>query len=370
MKKIVIIIPNLGGGGAERVITTIIHYLNRNLWSLTLIVVQDSNSVYGNSIPRDVEYIELHSSRVRFAIPKIISILWKIKPDIVFSTLSHLNLALALVRSILPNRTSFVARETSIVTYMNKHNKYPRLTTWLYRAFYSNLDFIICQSNHMAVDLIDNFNVSKGKIRIIFNPVDINRVYELANSSIVYSDNMIKWSNIENIKLLSVGRMSPEKGFDILIRAIHLCRDLPIKLLIVGSGPCFEELSKLVHNLGISEIVALEKFTENPYPLMALADGFILSSHFEGFPNAVLEAATLGTPIIATPAPGGLFDIIENIKGCHLAAGINSEDLARELRTWCGTARKRLERNCTSKFNAIEIVSQYEEVFFESLINV
>jgi glycosyltransferase involved in cell wall biosynthesis len=219
----------------------------------------------------------------------------------------------------------------------------------------------------MASDLIENFNVSTNKIKIIFNPVDISRIKTLATSTVSLNKLTSDWRNYSGIKLLAAGRLSPEKGFDILIDAIYLCRDLPIKLLILGSGPHFNKLSDQVFELGLSELIIFEHFVENPYPFMALADGFVLSSHFEGFPNAVLEAATLGTPIIATPAPGGLFDIVNYVDGCHLASEINSDALAKTLRLWCNSSRERLYVNCTSRFNAPEIVAQYESVFFEAL---
>ncbi len=368
-KNIYILIPNLGGGGAERVVTTVTQHLNRELWSITLVVVQDNDSVYRQAIPSDVSYINLRISRVRYALPKIISILWKRRPDIVFSTLGHLNLAIAIVRKFLPREVIFIARESSIVSYMNLQHRYPRALSWLYRKFYSNFDIIICQSHLMAKDLVDNFDAPPEKIKIINNPVDIPRIRRLSEAPIIADTIFNNWRNYSGVRLLAVGRMAPEKGFDILINAIHQCRDLPLKLLILGSGHLFKELSDMVFRLNLSDIVTIHEFVDNPYPLMAVADGFVSSSHFEGFPNAVLEAVALGTPIISTPAPGGLFDIINNLEGCHIASEITSNSLAKELRAWCSSTRKRLPLNCASRFNAEEIVKKYEAEFCRSLIH-
>jgi glycosyltransferase involved in cell wall biosynthesis len=362
-KNLFIFIPNLGGGGAERVVTTITQHLNRELWSITLIVIQKDDTVYRNSIPSDVSYINLRISRVRYALPKIISILWKRRPDIVFSTLGHLNLAIAIIRNILPKQIMFIARESSIVSFMNQYHRHPNALSWLYRKFYSNFDVVISQSHLMAKDLIDNFNVPREKIKIINNPVDILHIRNLSNSLIISDNSINNWQNYAGIKLLAVGRLSPEKGFDILIKSIHQCRDLPLRLLILGTGKMFDQLSDMVFKLNMSDIVTIHDFVANPYPLMAAADGFVLSSHFEGFPNAVLEALTLGTPVISTPAPGGLFDIVNNIDGCRVAAAINSDSLSEELRSWCTSKRQRLPFNCTSDFNAAKIVKRYEAVF-------
>ncbi len=365
MKNIFILIPNLGGGGAERVITTIVNYINPKEWNVTLVVLQSGNSVYSHFVPQYINFIQLNYSRVRYSLPKLILILWQKRPAIVLSTLGHLNLALSIVRFILPRQMVFIARESSIVSFMNKYQSYQYLLSWLYRIFYKKYDSIVCQSNFMALDLIEQFNIPKHKIEVICNPIDTPRVIKYSKMPISASSNVENWCNYKGVKLLAVGRLSPEKGFDLLIDAINLCRDLHLQLLILGSGPLLDQLTLQINRLNLSHIILLNPFLENPYPLMASSDGFILSSHFEGFPNAVLEAVSLGTPVIATPAPGGLTEIIRGIEGCYMASEINSKSLAAELRKWYNSSRKRIPNSETSNFNATEIVPKYENLFLK-----
>ena len=95
-RKVLFIIPGLRGGGAERVIVTLLNHLNRKKFILTLAVVDIRDEVFLNQIPKDVDLIDLKSKRVRYAIIKIIRLIWNYQPNIVISTLEHLNLTLAL----------------------------------------------------------------------------------------------------------------------------------------------------------------------------------------------------------------------------------------------------------------------------------
>ena len=98
MKKIFFIIPTLTQGGAERVIVTLIKYLDRSKFNITIMVVDMNEEVYIKEIPSDVRIINLNSKRVRKAIPKIILNLWRHRPKIVMSTLGHLNIAIAIFK--------------------------------------------------------------------------------------------------------------------------------------------------------------------------------------------------------------------------------------------------------------------------------
>ena len=84
------LIPSLRGGGAERVIVTLLRHMNRSLFRLGLAVVDMREAVYRDDVPEDVEFIDLGCTRVRYALPKIMRLIWRRRPDVVFSTLGHL----------------------------------------------------------------------------------------------------------------------------------------------------------------------------------------------------------------------------------------------------------------------------------------
>ena len=104
------------GGGAERVIVTLLRHLNRLDFRLGLAVVDMRGGGYRDDVPEDVEFIDLRCTRVRYALPKIMRLIWQRRPDVVFSTLGHLNLALAMLRPLLPNGVRYIGREACIVS--------------------------------------------------------------------------------------------------------------------------------------------------------------------------------------------------------------------------------------------------------------
>src|SRR5438874_636849 len=100
-------IPTLAGGGSERVLVTLLRHLDRTLFIPTLVVIDTRNAVFLNDVPSDVTLIDLGCTRVRYALPKLLRLIWRRRPDVVLSTLGQLNLALAILRPLLPNRVRY-----------------------------------------------------------------------------------------------------------------------------------------------------------------------------------------------------------------------------------------------------------------------
>ena len=367
MQSIWLMIPSLHGGGSERVTTTLLRHLDRRRWKITLVVVDGQNSVFASDIPTDVHVLDLGCKRVRHALPMIIDMLWRHRPHVVFSTLGHLNLALSLIRPILPSKTMYVARETNIVSRLIAYYPMPRLWSWAYRLFYSRFDRLICQSEDMAQDLVQGFGLPEHKIRLIHNPVDLERVSQFVEDAADDPALWARWQAADGLRLVAAGRLATEKGFDMLIAAMGICRDLPLTLFILGEGGLRAELEEQVREDALQDRVVLCGFQRNPYVYLARADAFVLSSRFEGLPNVVLEAMACRTPVVALPAPGGIDELIGGVAGCVIAEDVSAESLAQALRQWVASSRARLDPSCTARFEVGPIMAKYESVFDEVL---
>lgn len=356
-RNVLFLMPSLGGGGAERVITTLLRALDRSRFRLAIAVVDMRKAVYRDDIPPDVEIIDLGATRVRYALPKIIALIWKRRPHVVFSTLGYLNLALAIVHPLLPRGVRYIARETSIVSCTLQTHPWATAWTMLYRWFYKRHDLLVCQSQYMQADLVGQFGYPPQRSVVINNPVDLNYIQGRSAAPLNHSGR-----GDGKIRLVAAGRMSEVKGFDLLIEAIAVLADPRIHLALLGEGPLRDELAQLAAARGVADQVEFVGFQSNPYAWFARADAFVLSSRYEGFPNVVLEALACGTPVIATPAPGGIREILDSIPECVVAEEVSAQSLADAMGAWLRGDRGRVGPAAVAPYELDRIVGQYENL--------
>jgi len=359
--SVLFLIPTLTGGGAEKVIVTLLKALDRSRFRLAVGVVDMRKAVFRAEIPSDIEFIDLGTTRVRYALPKIVALIWQRRPDVVFSTLGHLNLALAIVRPLLPRGVCFIARETSIVSCTLQSYRWPTVWAALYRWFYKRHDLLVCQSRYMQDNLVEQFGYPSQRSVVINNPVDSDLIRERSAAPLDHSG----WGE-GKIRLIAAGRMNPVKGFDLLIEAIALLADPRIHLVLLGEGPLLDDLKQIACAWGVADQIEFVGFKSNPYSWFARADAFVLSSRHEGFPNVVLEALACGTPVIATPAPGGVREILDSITECVVAEAVSGEALAKAISYWVDGPRKRADNAAIESYALVRIVSQYETMLLSA----
>lgn len=324
---VVFLVPSLRGGGAERVVTTLLRHLDRGAFAFSLVVVDGRDAVYRGNLPEDVEYIDLGATRARFSAVALLKLVRRRRPDILFVVSGHLSLMLVMLEWLMPRRTRIVSYENSVVSVMLHMTARPRLMQYLYKHFCRRMDMIVCQSLDIQHDLSRNYRVPSAKTCLIHNPVDIDwiraRTTWVSRPEVFHRD---------SVNILAAGRLSYEKGLDLLIKAISICKNARLNLLIIGTGPSRRELEALAIRLNVSKQVTFAGFQSNPYPWFASADYLALSSRVEGFPNVVLEALACGTPVIATPCPGGIREIMTRPDYGWLADEVSAPALAEALR--------------------------------------
>ncbi len=325
MKKIRILffIPFMNGGGAERVIMTLLSHLDRQRYEPILVMMKREGR-YLSMIPKDIEVVDLKASQARYAVFKIIAVIQEKKPDVVFSTLAYLNLIVAMIRPFFPKEMTFIARESNTVSVRNKREKYPRLFDFLYKRVYKNFDIIVTQAKFMRDDLVDNYGINASKMVIIYNPLNIEDIAQK-----VSEDKGVILPN-SKYNLLAVGKLGYQKGYDILLPIMTRLDD-SYHLTILGEGADKEKLEAQIKELGLVSQVTMAGFSENPFAYMQRADLLVLSSRYEGLANVILEANFCGTPTVAFSSPGGVSEIVENGKNGFLVTPFDEETFAKTI---------------------------------------
>jgi len=358
-KVFVALIHGLHVGGAQKMMLSILNYFAKKNFEVHLIVFS-AGGILQKELAQEVIVHELNSNSISKGMGKCLKLIYKLKPNFVFSGIGHLNLALApfipVLKLMLP-KTHWIARETNIVSLQNKEAKYPKIFDWLYQYFYKNYDKIIAQSLDMKKDLEENYGLI-ARVQVINNPVNIEKVEALANSNekILF--------NSQRINLLSVAGLRKEKCHDLMLKVIVLLDD-KYHLHIVGSGELETKLLALAKSLGIEKRVSFLGYQSNPYAYMKQADLFLLTSQREGFPNVLLEANSLGLPIVAFSSLGGITEIIDEGVNGFTVPFERIEEMAQEIEKAHNFVfnKKRIQEMTKERYAYGSILKKYEQLF-------
>lgn len=311
-KRALFLINSLTGGGAERVMCTLLRHSEpeREEFDITLGVLD--NEPAGNAAP---DWVDVRQFDCRFSLARSVMAVRglhaELRPDVSLSFLNRANWATALAA-----QTPFVISARAHTSHHLGKGLRGAVSRTMVRTLFPRASSIICVSGGVARDLNENFGVPAAKLVSIPNPVDVEAIQAKARDAAPIS--------IDGPFIMSAGRLVGVKNFAMLIRAFAASGGNR-KLVIAGEGEERGALEQLARELGVADRVILPGFVANPYPLMAAADVFILSSDSEGYPNALVEGMALGRPVISTNCDSGPSEILadaarESVQGVAYAA--------------------------------------------------
>lgn len=302
MKKVVFIINSLTGGGAERIMARLLGNSTAEAQSaeLHLILLDVEPAAYTVPAAITVHQLDTRGSLVGGLLP-----LWRkideLAPDICVSFLTRSNLLSILISRVKGIRCVISER-------VNTSSHHPRnaagyMARFLTYIGYRHANRVIAVSSGIAKDLSENYAVPLANISAIPNPIDGEMIRRNGDAPVdlPYARPLI----------VGMGRLVPNKNFAMLIDAFALL-GVPGTLLIMGEGPLLPALQQQVDELGLGDQVIFAGFRENPFSIIKSADCYVLPSNGEGFPNGLVEAMCLGTPVISTNCHSGPSEILDD----------------------------------------------------------
>jgi glycosyltransferase involved in cell wall biosynthesis len=306
-RRAVFLINSLTGGGAERVMCTLLRHseAERAEFDITLGLLDNEPAAYAPPDWVEVRQFDCSYS-FRRSVAAVRMLYADVKPDVTLSFLTRANMA-----NVLNAPGACVISERANTSAHFGGGAKGFLSRAMVRALYPWATRVIAVSEGVAQDLRDNFGVRADRVVAIPNPIDIAAIETKAAEPPAFQ--------IEAPYVLAAGRLVKSKNFDMLIRAFA-ASGVAGKLVILGEGPEREALMNTARECGVADRVVMPGFASNPYPLMRAAHVFVLSSNAEGFPNALVEAMAVGAPVIATNCPSGPSEILAETSRESIAA--------------------------------------------------
>jgi glycosyltransferase involved in cell wall biosynthesis len=355
--SVLLAIPKMESGGSQRVMLNLLRNLDRSRFELHLALLY-TDGPHFKDIPRDVSIHHLGVSSARFAVLPFAKICRRIRPRAVLSMLAYMNAAVIAARPLLPKPIRLLIREgTRTVSREVTRNA---LRLWGYKQAYRRADVIICQSEFMKQEMRREFGLAPEKLARIYNPVDIGLISELAHQD----ENPYPTAGPN---LVAIGRLSSEKGFDLLLRAMRIIRlvNPSVRLTILGEGPLEAALKDQARQFAIESYVQFVGFQQNPFRFLRSAELLVLPSRYEGLPNVVLEALALGTPVVATDCTGALREIAHPASRMRIAPEYTPECFAAAVQeSLAGMAdahsRREPDPEFVAQFGLSTVIAQYE----------
>ena len=310
MARIAFFLPNLNGGGAERVCVNLAAGLIQGGFDVDIVLTKKSGELL-ETLPPAVRVVNLNASRVLFSLWPLKIYLRQVEPDALISAPDHANLVAIWARILARVRTHTVVTTHNTLSIVVRRS--PKLQEKLYpfllRLFQRHADYIVAVSQGAADDLARTAHIPRARISVIYNPAVHPSLRDLVAQSVTHS-----WFVDEHPPvILAAGRLTPQKDYPTLLQAFSILRRKRVAhLVILGEGKEQENLEKLAIELGISSEVAFLGFDINPYRYMSRCNLFVLSSLWEGFSIVLAEALACGAQIVSTDCPNGPAEILDH----------------------------------------------------------
>jgi glycosyltransferase involved in cell wall biosynthesis len=302
--KVAFLIPQLGGGGAEKIAADLSRSIAKGYDPLFILFKEEVGYPFRGRIrslnaPLKNSPIEPFAFILRML--KFNKIVTEEAPDVIMSFDDYAS----FLNAFSSSKRVFAIHKSLIVADIHKNILKRAIVRLFRKIIYSRADKIITVSEGIKDELIRYVGIEPNKIVVINNPFDLARIRSLGKQK-----PPIK---LPSRYIISVGRCEVQKGQWHLIRAFSKVHsEIPdLKLVMIGRGSLSGYLNKLISDLGLSDsVILINSHFDNVHPLLKHSEFFVLPSLFEGFGNVLVESMALGVPVISTDCRAGPSEIL------------------------------------------------------------
>ena len=368
--KCILVLPSLGGGGAEKVFADLYNFLNKKNYNVQLILFNFRGKNFSRIEKRE-NLINLKTKRASRSIPKLLWFLLLNKPSVAVSAMTHTNIVLIisclLYEFISRNNIRIIISERAPTNFLFPDDKsfYNIVARFLIRFFYKYAEKIISVSDGVKNELVNDYGLNKETIFTIMNPIDFK------DKSLTQKLNRpFHWFHNSTPIGISIGRLSNEKGFDTLLKVIKKVNEFTeYKHIICGIGKEKEKLIRQSIELEIEDKIYFADYVKDTNIWLRNSNIFVSTSRWEGCPNVILEALACNTPVVSTNCPYGPSEILQEGKWGELVKVDSVRQISKSIIKVINSPIKKniyLEKYLRENYSIEVIFGKYERIIFNA----
>jgi glycosyltransferase involved in cell wall biosynthesis len=360
--SISILMPDLHGGGAERVAVNLANGLAQRGYPVEM-VLMSASGVFQTELMTEVRVVDLNVDRLRGVLFPLTRYLRQTQPTALLACMWPLTVIALWARLLARVKTRVVVAEHT--TWSRAEIISSTLVRWQVRATmnrtFARAAGVVTVSKGAADDLAHFAGIDRETISVIYNPV-VGDARPLVNEPPA----PLGWSVGAHRRVLAVGTLKAIKDYPTLMAAFaQLRQKVDARLLILGEGDCRPALEAQVRQLGIEASVFMPGFISDPLPYYQHADLHVLSSTGEGFGNVIVEALAVGTPVVSTDCQSGPREILDDGQFGRLVPVGDVAALADAMaQSLAGQHDKASLIARAQDFSINKAVDQYEKLLF------
>lgn len=323
-----ILLPDLRGGGAERVMVDLAREFARLGHTIEFVLMQAA----GDFLPEaqhDFAVFDLATPRTRKVPRALARYLRRHKPAMVIANMWPLTSAAVVGKTLSGCPCRLLVVEHTILTrqYATWGGLHALLLSASIAATYRFADRIAAVSEGSAIDTARLARVPSDRVTVLHNPIPQRSISR--PEALVHAETL--WACPPGQRILTVGSLKDPKNHLLLLRAFAKIDHGNARLMLLGKGKNEAALRVLAAGLGIADRVIFAGFHPDPAPFYATADLFVLSSDYEGFGNVIVEALSFGLPVVSTDCPSGPAEILQGGRFGRLVPVGDAPALARAM---------------------------------------